>query len=98
MNQKKPRTRHVPERTCVACRTKRPKRELIRVVRTPEGAVVIDRSQKQNGRGAYLCPRPTCWERALRRGALSHALRLQLTEDQVAMLKAFAAELPTEGN
>jgi hypothetical protein len=93
MSKQKQRKRHVPERTCVACRTKRPKRELIRIVRTPSGAVVVDKRQKQNGRGAYLCPQRACWERALRHGVLNHALRVKLTEDDVASLEAYAATL-----
>lgn len=93
-NKQKQRKRHVPERTCVACRSRRPKRELVRVVRDPAGAVVVDKSQKQNGRGAYLCLRRSCWERALRRGALTHALRVQLTESDLTTLQSFAASLP----
>ena len=93
MNKQKQRKRHVPERTCVTCRTKRPKRELVRVVRAPAGAVVVDESQKQNGRGAYLCPQQQCWERALRHDVLNHALRVKLTDNDIASLEAYAATL-----
>jgi uncharacterized protein len=95
MSKRKRHKRHIPERTCVACRTKRPKRELVRLVRTAEGAVVVDESQKQNGRGAYLCAQRACWERALNRGALCHALRVNLTEDNVTLLQEYAETLPT---
>ncbi|MGC9399988.1 MAG: RNase P modulator RnpM [Anaerolineae bacterium] len=87
---------HIPERTCVACRAKRPKRELIRLVRTPEKTVLVDESGKRNGRGAYLCPRRACWERALKQGSLERALKTTLTEENIAALQAHAAHLPAE--
>nr|WP_245526805.1 YlxR family protein [Marinithermus hydrothermalis] len=64
---------------CVSCRRRRPKRELLRIVRTPEG-FVIDRTGKRPGRGAYVCPdTPTCWEeKRLRRFAGGSAARLAL--------------------
>jgi uncharacterized protein len=69
---------NLPTRTCVACRTSRPKRELIRLVRTPGAAVVVDSSGKLNGRGAYLCPDEACWVQAERRRALDRALAVRL--------------------
>ncbi len=60
-----PRPKHVPQRMCVACREHDAKRGLIRIVRTPEGPVGLDPTGKRNGRGAYLCHNPACWERAL---------------------------------
>jgi len=68
-------TKHVPQRTCVGCRTTSAKREFMRIVRTPEGAVEIDPSGKRNGRGAYLCADRACWEEALRKDRLARALR-----------------------
>lgn len=94
MARKKKRgsTKHVPERTCVACRTRRPKRQLIRIVRTESG-LVIDESGKRSGRGAYLCPQRRCWEQALKRGALAHALRAALTEADREMVREYMASL-----
>jgi len=89
-----PKPRHVPERTCVACRTQRPKRALIRVVHTLEGAVVVDETGKQKGRGAYLCRQQSCWDKALKQGSLDRALRIPLTPEMMAELRAFAATLP----
>lgn len=86
--------KHVPQRTCVACRTVRPKRELIRIVRTPEGGVVVDERGKRNGRGAYLCAQRVCWEEALRKQRLEAALRIALDEATEAMLRAYAEGLP----
>ncbi|MFH1648011.1 MAG: YlxR family protein [Chloroflexota bacterium] len=72
-------TRPVPQRTCVACRQTRAKRELVRLVRTHGGDIEIDTSGKKEGRGAYLCPDRGCWEKALRGRQLEHTLRGSLT-------------------
>ena len=66
--------RRVPSRSCVVCRTVRPKRELLRVVRTPDGRIEIDEGGRQAGRGAYLCREGECRATALKRGALGKAL------------------------
>lgn len=88
------RRKHIPQRTCVVCRTVRPKRELIRIVRTPDGQVVIDERGKQNGRGAYLCAQAVCWDAALSKKRLSAALNVALGDEQMAMLQAYACRLP----
>ena len=90
------RPRHVPQRTCVGCRTVEGKRALVRVVRTPEGRVEIDPTGKRNGRGAYVHVQRSCWEAALR-GGLAHALKAQLSEDDRRALEAFAGTLATDG-
>lgn len=72
--------RRVPVRTCVVCRQRAAKRELVRIVRTPHG-VQVDSSGKLNGRGAYLCDRKDCWERAVTTEVLTKALRSPLTTD-----------------
>jgi hypothetical protein len=86
--------KHIPQRTCVGCRTVMPKRALIRVVRQPEG-VQIDPSGKIPGRGAYLHDRRSCWERGLK-GALAQALKTELTSKDREDLKAFINKLPEE--
>ena len=63
----------VPLRQCVGCREMKPKRELVRVVRSPEGTVSLDHSGKSPGRGAYVCPDPACLRKAQKSGALSRA-------------------------
>ncbi len=70
-----PRTRRVPQRTCVGCGEVDGKRELVRLVRTPEGAIALDPTGKRNGRGAYLHRDAACLERAASR--LPHALRVE---------------------
>ena len=87
------RPRRFPERTCAACRTRGPKRGLIRLVRTPEGQVAVDTTGRQPGRGAYLCATRTCWEAALQRKALNRALRTVLTPPEVGQLREFAQTL-----
>ena len=86
---KKPvqRVKHIPQRTCVGCRTVMAKRQLIRIVRTNEG-VLVDRTGKLAGRGAYLHDRRTCWEAGLE-GSLAHALKVDLTAADREHLEAF---------
>jgi predicted RNA-binding protein YlxR (DUF448 family) len=67
-----------PQRTCVACRTARAKRELVRVVRSPLGELSVDLRGKAPGRGAYLDPDPACLERGLAEGALARALEIDI--------------------
>lgn len=64
-----------PVRTCVGCRQAQPKGALVRLLRSPSGAVVVDRSGRGPGRGAYVCARAACVARGLERGRLSHAFR-----------------------
>jgi len=80
--------RKEPVRTCVGCRLTGAKRELLRVVRGPDGAASLDRSGKAKGRGAYLHRDPACWEAALGRGSLSRALGHGLTPDEAGTLLA----------
>ncbi len=89
------RRKHVPIRTCVACRQTAGKRALIRIVRSPEG-VQVDPRGKLPGRGAYLHPARPCWERALATRALDRALRTTLSPQERAELEAYAATLPQE--
>lgn len=63
----------IPQRQCVGCRVMREKRELIRVVRSPEGEISLDFRGKKPGRGAYLCPDPACLARARKTRALERA-------------------------
>ena len=70
----------IPMRMCVACRQMRPKKELIRIVRTPEGAVTLDRTGRANGRGADLCDSIDCLSRAVKTRALDRALETRIDE------------------
>lgn len=82
-----------PMRTCVACRTVRAKRELVRLVQVTEGAVQIDSGGKKPGRGVYLCPAPRCWEIGLKRGCLERALRASLCSESREELARYGQSL-----
>jgi uncharacterized protein len=88
-----PKPKHVPQRTCIACREVGGKRTLVRVVRTEEG-VVVDPTGKRAGRGAYLHPYQDCWQAVLRGGRLEQALRTHLSDEEREALAAFMATLP----
>jgi predicted RNA-binding protein YlxR (DUF448 family) len=72
--------RTTPQRTCVACRTVRAKRELVRIVRSPSGDLSVDLRGKAAGRGAYCDPDPACLDRGLREGAIARALEVTIDE------------------
>ena len=88
--------KHVPLRTCIACQKKRPKRELIRIVRTPEGLIEIDPKGKMAGRGAYVCHDPRCWTMLSQKG-LGRALKCQVGAQDMVRLKADAQLLFSDG-
>lgn len=70
--------KHIPQRTCIGCRTVQSKRELMRIVRTPEGTVMADPTGKKNGRGTYVHKSRDCLENVIGApGKLQHALRLE---------------------
>jgi predicted RNA-binding protein YlxR (DUF448 family) len=89
------RQRHVPQRTCVACREKFDKRRLTRLVATGDGQITIDPSGKQPGRGAYLCERLACWERAVHSNLLDRALKVKIA---ATAKKALADFQPQQGH
>lgn len=86
--------KHIPQRTCVGCRTVLPKRSLLRMVRRPEG-VLVDPTGKLAGRGAYLHNRRSCWEKGLK-GPLARALKATLTTEDTLRLRQFMLTLPEE--
>ena len=88
------RIKRIPQRTCVGCREVLSKRALIRIVRTSEG-VSIDPTGKAAGRGAYLHDRRTCWERSFK-GALAHALKMELSVNDREILHRFVETLPED--
>ncbi len=88
--------KHVPVRTCVVCGESYPKREMVRIVRTPEGEVVIDPRGKIPGRGAYLCTKPSCWDLRVAVPKLQRALRVHLPEETREALAAYAKTLHSQ--
>ena len=91
-----PRARPIPQRTCIGCRTEQGKRTLIRIVRTPDGAVVVDETGKANGRGAYLHPLRPCWVKALKGATIKNALKIAPALEDIEALRAFGMTLPAE--
>lgn len=92
--RKKPlRQKHVPVRTCISCRESGAKRGLTRIVRDPAGEVAIDPTGKRNGRGAYLCEKTACWDRALSTQLLAKALNTEIPPQTTQSMKEFAARL-----
>ena len=77
----------VPLRQCLGCREMKPKKELLRVVRTPEGEVVFDITGRANGRGAYLCPDSGCLKKAVKSKALSRAFGVSIPDDIITSLE-----------
>ncbi len=89
------KAKKIPMRQCLGCNEHKPKRELIRVVRTPEGEVVADITGKKNGRGAYLCPKSACLRKAQKSKRLEKALECAIDEqvyDGIAQMLAGAED------
>lgn len=87
------RKRHIPQRMCIVCRQTTAKRSLTRIVRTADEGVQIDPSGKRNGRGAYLCDRAECWQRAVNTEVLAKALRTTLTDEDKQRLREATAHI-----
>lgn len=68
------KTRKIPQRQCVGCREMKDKKALLRIVKTPEGEILLDSTGKKSGRGAYVCPDPECLKKARKSRALERAL------------------------
>lgn len=75
------RTKKVPRRMCVGCQEMRPKKELIRVVRTPDDSIIIDSTGKKSGRGAYVCRQAECMQKACREKRLDKALQRPVSKE-----------------
>ncbi len=90
------KSKHLPQRTCIACRQIREKKALMRLVCTGNGVVEVDISGKKPGRGAYLCPKKSCWELALRKNRLDHVLRTKLRDDNRQILFEYSHDLLEE--
>ena len=85
--------RRLPQRTCIACRSTSGKRELVRIVRTPQGSVVADPTGKLAGRGASLCHEPKCWEQAVKKGRIERSLKTKITSEDAAALMEYGTSL-----
>ena len=83
MKQKK-----IPERKCIGCGKSAPKKDLLRVVRSPEGAVSLDFTGKKAGRGAYLCNSAACLKKANKSKRLATALSCEIPDEVYVQLEA----------
>ena len=80
--------RKIPQRQCVGCRTMTDKRELARIVKTPEGEIVLDTTGKKSGRGAYVCRNPECLRKARKSRALERAFETAIPAEVYDALEA----------
>ena len=88
-----PKPKKIPMRMCVGCREMKPKKELLRAVRSPEGQVSLDVTGKKPGRGAYCCFNAECLRRALKQGQLDRQLEVKLSAEVNAQLTQTMNEL-----
>ena len=75
------KTRKIPQRQCVGCREMKDKKALLRIVKTPEGEILLDSTGKKSGRGAYVCPDPECLKKARKSRALERAFDTGIAAD-----------------
>ena len=71
----------IPLRQCMGCRERKPKKEMIRVVRGTDGTVSLDFGGKMNGRGAYICPDPACLKKVRKSKALERSLEVEIPQE-----------------
>lgn len=82
--------KQIPLRQCVGCREMKPKTELVRIIKTPEDEICLDKTGRKNGRGAYICPNQSCLDKAVKSKALSRSLKTEIPED---IYQAIAEEM-----
>lgn len=82
----------IPQRTCVGCREKKEKKELIRIVKNKEGEIAVDKTGKMQGRGAYICDNPDCLEKAIKSKALERTLEIQIPQEIYENLRGVMRE------
>ena len=87
--------RKKPQRQCIACRACRDKQDLIRVVKTKEGKIMLDRTGRKNGRGAYLCPNSECLKKAIKGKGLERSFKMSIPKDVYEILTKEMEEFET---
>ncbi|MBP3620358.1 MAG: YlxR family protein [Lachnospiraceae bacterium] len=73
--------KQIPNRQCIGCREMKPKIELVRVIRTPEGDICLDKTGKKNGRGAYICQNSECFNKAKKSKGIERALKVSIPDE-----------------
>lgn len=89
-------TRKIPLRKCTGCGEMKNKKEMIRVIKTPEDEILLDKTGKMNGRGAYICPLMDCMQKARKSRALERSLKMPIPEDVYDTLEKELRELDSE--
>ena len=79
--------RHIPLRKCTGCQEMKSKKEMLRILRTAEGDILLDISGKKNGRGAYVCRSRECFEKAVKNKGLERSLKIKIPEETYESLK-----------
>ena len=92
MQNREQKVRKIPIRQCLGCNEHKPKREMIRVVRLPDGGVVLDLVGKVSGRGAYICPSAACFKKAKKSGRIEHILECEISEELYSEMEQMIAE------
>lgn len=82
----------IPQRTCIGCKEKKDKKELIRIVKDKEGNITLDRTGKANGRGAYICDNIQCLEKAIKTNALARTFDMEIEETVYNELRGVISE------
>jgi predicted RNA-binding protein YlxR (DUF448 family) len=82
-----PKLKKIPQRMCVGCHEMKPKKELIRIVRTPQETVELDPTGKRSGRGAYICPQKECLQKAIKGKRLEKALEKPISKEMLVTLE-----------
>ena len=95
---KGPRPKHVPVRTCVVCRDHTSKRALTRIVRTPDGVVTVDPTGRANGRGTYVCDKPSCRTAAATTDVIGRALKVAVPDEVRDALRLPDSSAATPGD
>ncbi|MDD6327576.1 MAG: YlxR family protein [Eubacteriales bacterium] len=73
--------KQIPVRQCIGCREMKPKKELVRIIRTPEQEICLDKTGKKNGRGAYICQNKACFEKAIKTKGIARALQIEIPDE-----------------
>ena len=84
-----PRKKHVPQRTCIACKKVKNKHDLIRLVKTSDQTIIVDLIGKVQGRGAYLCKQLSCWQKRLNKNIVGRALKMSVSNDMLTKLQQY---------
>ena len=98
MKNNTPKVKKIPERQCLGCNVHRPKKELIRVVRCPDGQIVLDAVGKMSGRGAYICPEISCFSKARKSKRIESMLECTIPDEIYDAMEARIAELAEDEN